>query len=64
MRFTPDETLNWHISSRSGHQSNCVEVAFSRGSVFIRDSKDQQGPVLTVSQAQWTAFLCDIVHET
>jgi transcriptional regulator with XRE-family HTH domain len=47
----------WRKSTRSG-LSNCVEVAFLGGlHVAVRDSKDQRGPVLTFTVAEWRAFL-------
>lgn len=48
--------LTWRKSSFSG-ASNCVEVATSGDLVFIRDSKDPEGPVLTTSLDQWRAFV-------
>jgi Domain of unknown function (DUF397) len=47
---------HWRKSSLSG-ASNCVEVAFLDGHVAVRDSKHQQGPVLSFTPAEWHAFL-------
>ncbi|RCG28088.1 DUF397 domain-containing protein [Streptomyces diacarni] len=50
--------LSWHKSSYSGPDGgNCVEVAHGAGAVHIRDSKEQRGPVLSVSSAQWVRFI-------
>jgi hypothetical protein len=46
----------WRKSTRST-LNNCVEVAFLGHHVAVRDSKDQQGPVLTFTVAEWHAFL-------
>jgi hypothetical protein len=48
--------LQWRKSTRSG-VNNCVEVAFLDGHIAVRDSKDQRGPVLTFTTAEWRAFL-------
>ncbi|GAA3345763.1 hypothetical protein GCM10020358_54030 [Amorphoplanes nipponensis] len=34
----------------------CVEVALYREAVLMRDSKDNDGPMLTFTLEQWTAF--------
>lgn len=48
----------WRTSSRSNDDGTCVEVAeLSGGGRAIRDSKDSRGPVLTVTAAEWTAFV-------
>ncbi|EEP72052.1 DUF397 domain-containing protein [Micromonospora sp. KC207] len=51
----------WRTSSRSNDQGLCVEVAANLAGtanvVAVRDSKDQAGPVLTVSPPGWTAFV-------
>ncbi len=48
----------WHKSSYSNGQANCVEVARNLpGIVAVRDSKDPDGRVLTVSGEEWAAFV-------
>lgn len=57
---TPSELTEaaWHVSSYSGGQGECVEVADNLPHlVAIRDSKDREGPVLVFSRVAWTAFL-------
>jgi Domain of unknown function (DUF397) len=46
----------WRKSRRSG-ANGCVEVALKGGQVAVRDSKNRQGPVLTFTPAEWTAFI-------
>jgi hypothetical protein len=48
----------WRKSSRSGTGGgNCVEIADNLpGFVAVRDSKDPEGPILTVSTAAYRAF--------
>jgi hypothetical protein len=49
----------WRKSSYSGNGgANCVEVASGRpGVVAVRDSKNPDGPVLTVSRDEWARFI-------
>ncbi|GAA2599418.1 MULTISPECIES: DUF397 domain-containing protein [Streptomyces] len=46
-------------SSYSGQENNCVEVAHTApgDGRAVRDSKQQDGPLLTVSRDGWQAFL-------
>ena len=48
----------WHRSSYSGQDGNCVEVARNLpGLVAVRDSKSPDAPNLLVSPETWRAFL-------
>ncbi|MEU3190258.1 DUF397 domain-containing protein [Streptomyces sp. NPDC006992] len=50
--------LPWFKSSYSGSDGgNCVEVAQAPAAVYVRDSKDRRGPVLSVPPAQWASFV-------
>jgi hypothetical protein len=55
------EVAAWRKASYSGsgtQQNGCVEVARSLpGAVAVRDSKDPNGPVLTVEPAEWRNFI-------
>lgn len=47
----------WQTSTYSGQNGSCVEVARNlRGVVAVRDSRDRDGPVLTVDPETWHAF--------
>ena len=48
----------WHKSSYSSQDGNCVEVARNLpGLVAVRDSKQPDGAKLVVSQQTWRVFL-------
>ncbi|MFE2377563.1 DUF397 domain-containing protein [Streptomyces sp. NPDC059398] len=48
---------NWHKSSHSGSDGgNCLEVAAHPAAIHIRDSKNTEGPTLTLTPAAWSAF--------
>ena len=49
--------LGWRTSRRSAGNGACVEVATADPYVLIRDSKDQNGPVIQYSGSAWHAFL-------
>lgn len=50
--------LVWAKSSYSGGEGGeCIEVAVDSDTVFVRDSKDGQGPRLTFEVAAWSEFL-------
>ncbi|MFB6990437.1 DUF397 domain-containing protein [Streptomyces sp. NPDC056178] len=47
----------WRKSSYSGSEGGaCVEVAAHPAAVHVRDSKNPDGPTLTVAPTTWTAF--------
>ncbi len=54
--------LRWRKSTRSGGD-NCVLVAFTRERVYMRDSKDPGGPILSFEVFAWKAFLEDVGRE-
>lgn len=47
----------FRTSTRSGGNGACVEVGSCDCGVRVRDSKDQTGPVLTFTHAEWDAFV-------
>jgi hypothetical protein len=48
----------WHKSSYSSQDGNCVEVARNLpGLVAVRDSKGPDGAKLVVSRETWRAFI-------
>ena len=47
----------WTKSSASSGNGNCVEARVTVSGVNLRDSKDPDGPVLSVPSEAWTAFL-------
>ena len=49
--------LRWRIARRSANNGACVEVAPTAGSILVRDSKDQDGPVVQYPGNSWRAFL-------
>ncbi|MEW1722305.1 DUF397 domain-containing protein [Streptomyces sp. NPDC093109] len=51
--------LAWFKSSYSGGNdgTSCVEIATTPGTVHIRDSKNLEGPHLTLAPAAWTNFV-------
>lgn len=51
--------LNWHKSTYSGDNDNCVEVADNMPQVLVRDTKDHGAGRLEISPAAWTAFVAD-----
>jgi hypothetical protein len=52
---------NWRKSSYSGDNGGeCVEVASASGSVLVRDTTDQTGPVLAFTVDEWRAFVSTV----
>ncbi|MEU5958664.1 DUF397 domain-containing protein [Streptomyces sp. NPDC047525] len=47
----------WRRSSYSGADGDCVEVAFIRNAVIVRDSQNPSGPRVVFSDKRWQAFL-------
>jgi hypothetical protein len=55
-------TVSWRTSSASGANGACVQVANVAGQVWVRDSKDPDGPVLKLPREGWVAFV-DVVRD-
>jgi Domain of unknown function (DUF397) len=49
-------TITWHKSSFS-ESGNCVEVATQDRSVHIRDSKNPEEGMLSISSSAWQSFI-------
>ncbi|WP_329219578.1 DUF397 domain-containing protein [Streptomyces sp. NBC_01485] len=59
-----ETAYTWHKSSYSdGGGGNCVEIAACPAAVHIRDSKNSDGPVVTVSSGAWAALLTTLPLE-
>jgi hypothetical protein len=52
---------DWHKSSYSSQNGNCVEVATNLPDVVaVRDSKNPEGSVLVVTADVWRAFIVQV----
>ncbi|MFF1924094.1 DUF397 domain-containing protein [Streptomyces sp. NPDC058221] len=51
----------WKKSSYSGSEGGeCVEIAAHPAAVHVRDSKNPEGPTLTLAPTTWSAFAAHI----
>ena len=58
------QAKHYRKSSKSGGSGgNCVEWAHTAEGVYIRDSKDPEGPELLVTQPEWTALLTAVASD-
>ena len=65
MKVTDLSRERWRVSSYSGTDSNCVEVAAdSRARVLVRDTKDREGPALAFRPGVWRRFAMDVEADT
>jgi Domain of unknown function (DUF397) len=51
--------IAWRKSTAS-NSGGCVEVAVADGSLLVRDSMNQDGPVLRLPPAAWSSFLARV----
>lgn len=59
---TEQQERRWQKSSYTGSAGNCVEVDATDDPVYVRDSKDPNGPVVCFTRVAWTAFIDAIKH--
>ena len=52
-----DFTLIWRKSKASTGANECVEMADTKRSVLVRDSRDPAGALLEFSPPQWSSFV-------
>jgi hypothetical protein len=59
-----DSTLVWRTARRCDN-GTCVEVAQLPSGMALRDSTMPDGPILSVSRAEWTTFVAnlDALHQ-
>lgn len=63
MTTQPDHGLPWRTSRYSNGGDNCVQWAPSPHGIVLRDSKDPDGPTITLDRDQWTQLLADALTE-
>ncbi|MEV8310768.1 DUF397 domain-containing protein [Streptomyces flavidovirens] len=56
--------VDWHKSSYSGANSNCIETARLGGGTAVRDSKRPDGPALAFPSDQWDAFIDSVKSDS
>ena len=52
----------WHISTFSGG-NGCVEVREDNDTVFVRHSRQPEGPTLEFNRHEWRAFLAGVRND-
>jgi hypothetical protein len=59
--YTDTTNAAWRVSRYCNGASACVEVApLADGHVALRDSKQQDGPVLVFTPSEWAAFTAGV----
>ncbi|WP_316521178.1 DUF397 domain-containing protein [Kitasatospora brasiliensis] len=60
MSIVPNSTtlqVAWRKSSYSGGNGDCVEVAAAGSVIYIRDSKDPEGPALAITPETYALLI-------
>lgn len=61
MSSTHPSWLGWRKSSySSGGEGNCVELAMEKTAGAVRDSKNPDGPVISLPMRSFQAFLRNV----
>jgi Domain of unknown function (DUF397) len=55
---------SWYRSRASDGANACVEVASTEGQIWVRDSKDPDGPILELRREGWAAFIDGVRYAT
>ncbi|MCI3246088.1 MULTISPECIES: DUF397 domain-containing protein [Streptomyces] len=56
--MTTPPVQHWFKSSYSGGSgTECVECSHANNDISVRDSKQLEGPIVTVSHPAWTVFI-------
>lgn len=59
--YTDTSVMAWRKSRFCNGASACVEVAsLADGNVALRDSKEQDSPVLVFTPSEWAAFTAGV----
>ncbi|GAA3507566.1 hypothetical protein FHR32_001182 [Streptosporangium album] len=48
---------HWYKSTLSADGASCVEVAFVKDAVAVRDTKDREGGTLVFRRDEWANFI-------
>jgi hypothetical protein len=54
--------VGWQKATYSG-ENGCVEARAEHDHVYLRDSKDPEGPILTFNRAEWLAFVAGVRND-
>jgi Domain of unknown function (DUF397) len=49
--------LRWRKARRSANNGACVELAPIVGAILVRDSQDEDGPIVPYANKSWRLFL-------
>jgi hypothetical protein len=52
--------VDWRASSYTGTNGNCVEVGDTARAVLVRDTKNRDGAVLSVTGEVWASFIASL----
>lgn len=65
IQHTEQITASWVKASASTSAQGCVQVRVPRlGVIEIGDTKNPDGPTLTITNADWEHFLTQVIHGT